>query len=141
MARTSAEADPQLIAFILPSIPESVPIARFRIRAVLSCHRLDEYADDAEAVTSELVTNAIQHVCPDGTETFGVTLARITEPGNRDRHRDGLFATRPVKREPSHRSEQGRGLLIVGELSVRWGWDLADGGKAVYAILAKKASR
>ena len=28
MARTAVEVDPQLIAFMLPSIPESVPIAR-----------------------------------------------------------------------------------------------------------------
>jgi hypothetical protein len=43
----------------------------------------------------------------------------------------------PVKHEPSDRGERGRGLLIVGELSVHWGWNLEDGGKAVYAILAK----
>lgn len=46
----------------------------------------------------------------------------------------------PVKREPSDHSEHGRGLLVVDELSVRWGWNLGDSGKAVYAILAKKAS-
>ena len=95
MTRTAAEVDPQLIAFVLPSIPESVRIARFHIRAALGCHRLDEYADDAVAVTSELVSNAIQHVCGDGTETIGVTLARTTEPGCRDRRRDGLLARRP----------------------------------------------
>ena len=43
--------------------------------------------------------------------------------------------------EPSGSTEQGRGLLIVDELSVRWGWNLEDGGKAVYAILAKEAAR
>jgi anti-sigma regulatory factor (Ser/Thr protein kinase) len=140
MARTSAEVDTRLIALMLPGIPESVPIARFRIRAALSSHRLGEYADDAAAITSELVTNAIQHACGDGTEMVGVTLVRtrnpeavavvVTDPSPRG----------PVKRESSDRSEQGRGLLIVGELSARWGWDLADGGKAVYAILAKEAS-
>ena len=95
MTRTAAQADPRLIAFVLPSIPESVRIARFHIRAALGCHQLDEYADDAVAITSELVSNAIQHVCGDGTETVGVTLARITEPGRRDRCRDGLLASRP----------------------------------------------
>ena len=44
MARTAGEVDPQLIAFMLPSIPESVPIARFHIRAALACHQLDEYS-------------------------------------------------------------------------------------------------
>ena len=80
MARTAVEVDPQLIAFMLPSIPESVPVARFHIRAALGFHQLDEYADDAEVITSELVTNAIQHVCGDGTGTVRVTLARTRNP-------------------------------------------------------------
>ena len=80
MTRTAAELDPQLIAFVLPSIPESVRIARFRVRGALGFHRLSEYADDAEAITSELVTNAIQHACRDGTETVGVTLVHIRNP-------------------------------------------------------------
>jgi hypothetical protein len=58
MASTAAELDPRLIAFVLPSIPESARMARFHIRAALGFHGLDEYADDAEAITSELVTNA-----------------------------------------------------------------------------------
>ena len=33
-----------------------------------------------EIITSELVTNAIQHVCGDGTKTVGVTLARMWNP-------------------------------------------------------------
>ena len=63
MARTAVEADPRLIAFALPGIPESVPVARLHVRAALGYHGLGEYADDAEIITSELVTNAIQHVC------------------------------------------------------------------------------
>jgi hypothetical protein len=35
---------------------------------------------------------------------------------------------------------KGRGLLGVEELSVCWGWNLEDSGKAVYAVLMKKAS-
>ena len=58
MARTAAEADPRLIAFALPGIPESVPVARWHVRAALDSHGLGEYADDAEIITSELVTNA-----------------------------------------------------------------------------------
>lgn len=46
----------------MESIPASVPIARFHVRAALALHGLDDYADDAAAITSELVTNAVQHV-------------------------------------------------------------------------------
>ena len=80
MTGTAAETGQRLIAFALPSTPESVPMARFHVRAVLGFHRLGEYADDAAAITSELVTNAIQHVCGDGTETIGVTLSRVRDP-------------------------------------------------------------
>jgi anti-sigma regulatory factor (Ser/Thr protein kinase) len=140
MATTAVEADPRLVAFVLPSIPESVRIARFYIRAVLGFHRLGEYADDAEAITSELVTNAIQHACAGGTETVGIALVRIRNPEAVTVVVTDSSPEGPVKHESSDGSEQGRGLLIVNELSVRWGWNTEDGGKAVYAILAKEAS-
>lgn len=141
MARTAVEADPRLIAFMLPGIPESVRIARFHIRAALGFCRLGEYADDAETITGELVANAIQHACADGTETIGVTLARTRNPEAVTVIVTDSSSQGPVKREPSDRSERGRGLLIVGELSVHWGWNLEDGGKAVYAVLAKETAR
>jgi serine/threonine-protein kinase RsbW len=140
MATTTVEVDPQLIAFMLPSIPESVPIARFHIRAALSFHQLGEYADDAAIITSELVTNAIQHACGDDTATVRVTLLRVRNPEAvtvvvADCSREG-----PVTRAAPDGSERGRGLRIVEELSDCWGWNPEDGGKAVYAVLAKQAS-
>jgi anti-sigma regulatory factor (Ser/Thr protein kinase) len=80
MARAAVEAGPRLIAFVLPGIPESVRIARLHVRTALGSHGLTEYAEDAEAITSELVTNAMQHAHGDGTETIGVTLARAWDP-------------------------------------------------------------
>ena len=71
MAGPAAEVDAQLIAFVLPGIPESAWMARFHVRAALGFHELAQYAEDAEIITSELVTNAIQHVCGDGTEQSG----------------------------------------------------------------------
>ena len=46
----------------------------------------------------------------------------------------------PVTRTAPDGSERGRGLRIVDELSDCWGWNPEDGGKAVYAMLAKQAS-
>jgi anti-sigma regulatory factor (Ser/Thr protein kinase) len=139
MTSTAVEVDPRLIAFMLPSIPESVRMARFYIRAALGFQRLGEYAEDAETITSELVTNAIQHVCQDDAETVAVILMHIRNPEAVTVVVTDSSSEGPVKREPSDSSEYGRGLLIVDELSVRWGWDLVAGGKAVYAILAKEA--
>jgi len=55
-------------------------MARFHVRAALGFHGLDDYAEDAGIITSKLVTNAVQHVRDDGTETIGVTLARTSNP-------------------------------------------------------------
>jgi anti-sigma regulatory factor (Ser/Thr protein kinase) len=140
MTRTAAQTDPRLIAFVLPGIPESVRIARFHIRAALRDNQLDDYADDTVAITSELVSNAIQHACGDATETVGVTLARIRNPDAVTIVVTDSSPAGPVRRDPSRNSERGRGLLVVEELSVYWGWNPEDGGKAVYAVLTKKAS-
>jgi anti-sigma regulatory factor (Ser/Thr protein kinase) len=139
MARAAVEADPRLIAFILPSIPESVRVARLHVRTALSFYGLADYAEDAEIITSELVTNAVQHVRGDGTETIGITLARTWNPPAvsvvvSDSSPDG-----PCRCDPPADGEQGRGLRIVEALSAHWGWHPQDGGKAVFAILAREA--
>ena len=139
MAGTAAEIDSRLIAFVLPSIPESVPTARSRVRAALSLHGLGEYAEDAAAITSELVTNAIQHVCGDGAATVGVRISRGRNPeavtvAVSDSSLDG-----PDMREAPADGERGRGLRIVEALSAAWGWRPEEGGKAVFAVLTKQA--
>src|SRR6266700_2661552 len=113
VAEQAVEADLQLIAFALPSIPESVPIARFHIRAALGFHGLGEYAVDAEIITSELITNAIQHACGDGTETVGLILVRMRNPEVVTIVVTDPSPEAPVKREPSDHSDRGRGLLVV----------------------------
>jgi anti-sigma regulatory factor (Ser/Thr protein kinase) len=138
MAGTTAEIDPRLIAFMLPSIPESVRIARFHVRAALSFHDLGQYADDAAIITSELVTNAIKHACCDATETIGVTLARSQDQDTVIVCVSDSSPYGPAMRKPPTGSEQGRGLQIVQSLSAHWGWHPEPRGKAVYAILAKE---
>jgi anti-sigma regulatory factor (Ser/Thr protein kinase) len=138
MSKTTAAVDQQMTALVLPSIPESVRIARFHVRAALDFHRLSEYADNAEIITSELVTNAIQHVADDPAETIGVILARVWHPVAvavivSDSSREG-----PIRREPSATSERGRGLHILEALSAHWGWHPEPGGKVIFAVIARK---
>jgi hypothetical protein len=111
MARTAAQAGQRLIALALPGISESVPVARLRVRAALGSDGLGEYADDAEIITSELVTNAVSDSCPHG----------------------------PIGRDALPGSEQGRGLQSVEALSTHWGWRREDAGKTVFAVLAREA--
>jgi anti-sigma regulatory factor (Ser/Thr protein kinase) len=138
MTKTAVALDQRMIAFVLPSIPESVRIARFHVRAALDFHRLGEYADEAEIITSELVTNAIQHVANDPADTIGVILARVWYPVAvavivSDSSREG-----PIRRETSATSERGRGLHIVEALSAHWGWHLQPGGKVIFAVIARE---
>jgi anti-sigma regulatory factor (Ser/Thr protein kinase) len=138
MAGTAVEIDQRLITFVFPSTPESVRMARFHVRAALAFHELDKYADDAEIITSELVTNAVRHVCDNGAKTIRVTLAHAGSPAAvtvvvSDSSSDG-----PARRDTPPGSEQGRGLQIVEALSAHWGWRHEDGGKAVFAVLARE---
>jgi anti-sigma regulatory factor (Ser/Thr protein kinase) len=139
MARTAAEVDSRLIAFVLPSSPESVRIARFHVRAALDFHGLGEYVDDAETITSELVTNVVRHVCDNGAETIEVSLTRDRTPAAvtvtvSDSSPDG-----PIRCDASADSLQGRGLQIVEALSAHWGWQQQEGGKAIFATLTRVA--
>ncbi len=139
MAGTAVQIDPRLIEFVLPSTPESARIARFHVRAALGFHELAQYADDAEIITSELVTNAIQHVCGDGTKTVGITLARTRNPEAVTVIVSDSSPEGPAMHEAPDDSDRGRGLRIVEALSAHWGWHPENGGKAIFAILAKEA--
>jgi anti-sigma regulatory factor (Ser/Thr protein kinase) len=139
MSEIARAVDQGTISFVLPSAPESVRIARWFVRAALGFHGLGEYADNAVMITSELVTNAIQHASAHSGHAVGVTL---TCPWNQavvgivvtDSSPEG-----PVMHETPSTSERGRGLQVVAELSDYWGWHPEPGGKAVYAMIAKKA--
>jgi anti-sigma regulatory factor (Ser/Thr protein kinase) len=138
MVTTEVVVDPRMIAFVLPSIPESVGIARFHVRAALGFHGLDDWAEDAGIIASELVTNAIQHVRGDGIQTIGVTLARTSNPATVTVIVSDSSPDIPRRCNPLTDGEQGRGLQIVEALSAHWGWHPQDNGKAVFAVLAQE---
>ena len=139
MARTATEAGPRLIALALPGLPESVPVARRRVRAALGYHELGEFTEDAEVITSELVANAVQHACEDGTKAIGVILTHAGSPAALTVAVSDSSPHGPIMRDTLPGSEQGRGLQIVQALSARWGWRQKGSGKAVFAVLAREA--
>jgi anti-sigma regulatory factor (Ser/Thr protein kinase) len=138
MARTATQASPRLIALALPGIPGSVPAARRHVRDALGLHGLGEFAQDAAIITSELVANAVQHACGNGAARIGVTLTCAANPAAVTVVVSDSSPQGPVKRETPADGEQGRGLQIVEALSVHWGWRPEDGGKAVFAVLARE---
>jgi anti-sigma regulatory factor (Ser/Thr protein kinase) len=134
MALAAAETT-SLVAFTLPGTPYSVRMARFYIRAALTYHGLGDYAEDAETVTSELVSNAIAHASAAAINLELMRLADsravvviVTDPSPHP----------PVKCDPTDLTEHGRGLHVVEALSARWGWTPQEPGKAVFAIFSKE---
>lgn len=105
---------------------EEVPVARRFIRDALADHPA---CWDAELLTCELVTNAVQHA----TGATGVTVA-VTRRGvvvHVDVIDDGRTGF-PQWREPDGRDERGRGFQLVNEIAQRWGFLRERAGTCVW---------
>lgn len=88
------------------------------------------FVDDAEMVTSELVTNALSA----GAEHIVLQLGAdesVLRIGVRD---DAGGAVTVTQTDPL--ALDGRGLRIIGMLAVRWGVDELPRGKLVWADLS-----
>jgi signal transduction histidine kinase len=87
---------------------------------------LDELAFTTELVVSELVTNAIRHA------TGPIRLRLIRERALVCEVLDS-GATAPHLRHPRTTDEGGRGLLLVSQLTQRWGTRFVPDGKIIWA--------
>ena len=91
--------------------------------------RNDAFLDDVRLVTSELVSNVIQH-----THDGGVLRAFDPRPGGPVRIEVEDHDSQPPPSRPVPRSHGGRGLSIVDSVCSRWGVRrLGDEGKMVWA--------
>ncbi len=93
----------------------------------------DDFVLTATLLTSELVSNALEH----GEGDITVLVAPISA-GVRVDVADSNLA-QPHKQTPSPEDESGRGLLMVDTLATAWGVDVLPqgGGKSVwFALLA-----
>jgi anti-sigma regulatory factor (Ser/Thr protein kinase) len=139
MARTATQASPRLTALALPGIPGPVPVARRHVRDALGSRGLGEFAQDAAIITSrEPVANAVQHACGNGATTIGITLTWAGNPAAVTVVVSDSSPQVPVRRETPADDEQGPGPQIVEALSAHWGWRYDDGGKTVFAVLARE---
>jgi hypothetical protein len=138
MAITAEKIIP-LAGFTLPGTPYSVRMARFYVRATLSRHGLACFADDAETISAELVSNAVVHA---GAQPLSLALGSLEGPGTTIAIvvRDSSPCP-PALLDPPPDAEHGRGLQVVNALAARWGWHWPpqQAGKWVYAFLAGQA--
>ena len=120
-------------AQLLPSEPGSVRLARAWVDGWLTTWALERLSAAATLVTSELVTNAIQH--GQGKEI----ALQLTRDGSAVTIRVGDDnPDPPLPRQAGTESEAGRGLHLVAACSSSWGWhpENPDGpGKYVWALL------
>ena len=105
---------------------EAVGQARAFVEAALAAWDLDDLAEVAVLLTSELTANVVRHA----RSSFHVAVIR--DPAALTIEvRDGS-AARPRRLAPSLRDEHGRGLQLVQVLADRWGSRPVSGGKVVW---------
>jgi anti-sigma regulatory factor (Ser/Thr protein kinase) len=134
MTTTDLTADP-MIALVMLSTPESVGMVRGQVRAALDFGGLSEYADDAELIASELVSNAVRHASTTPSDKVKVALIRVDNPSGVAIIVVDSSPQAPIMREFTLDEEGGRGLRIVDALAASWDWRPRDSGKAIIAIL------
>ena len=126
LARVRALDPDHVATWEFPADPADVSRARELTAQQLGRWGLEDIAFTAEIVVSELVTNAIRYA--DGPIRLRLILedSLIIEAADRSN-------TFPRLRRARTYDEGGRGLMMVAQLSRRWGARAGDTGKIVWA--------
>ncbi|MFI8888753.1 SpoIIE family protein phosphatase [Streptomyces paradoxus] len=126
IARTRALDARQVATWSVPSDPSAVAQTRKDVVAQLERWGLSDAVFVTELVVSELVTNAIRHAEPP------VQLRLIHDTTLICEVSDG-GSTAPHLRRARTYDEGGRGLLLVAQLTERWGTRQSATGKTIWA--------
>ncbi|GAA2461146.1 SpoIIE family protein phosphatase [Streptomyces glaucus] len=126
LARTRALGADRVATWEVPPDPARVAATRQCAIEQLLAWGLDETAFVTELVVSELVTNAIRYGEPP------IRLRLIRDRSLICEVSDGS-STSPHLRRAHAYDEGGRGLLLVAQLTQRWGSRQTGGGKTIWA--------
>ncbi|MDT0609338.1 SpoIIE family protein phosphatase [Streptomyces lancefieldiae] len=126
LARTRALGADRIRTWEVLSDPAHVAATRRSVLEQLAEWGLDEAAFVTELVVSELVTNAIRYGEPP------IQLRLIRDSALICEVSDGS-ATSPHLRRAHAYDEGGRGLLLVAQLTQRWGSRQTGSGKTIWA--------
>ncbi|GDY42321.1 hypothetical protein SANT12839_032030 [Streptomyces antimycoticus] len=127
IARTRALDENHVAQWDLTRDPAIVAEAREHASRQLTTWGVDNAVFTTELVVSELVTNAIRHA------TDPIQLRLIRQPHSLICEVSDGSATTPHLRRARLFDEGGRGLLLVAQLTPRWGTRHQPGGKTIWA--------
>jgi PAS domain S-box-containing protein len=125
LARTRTLASEQVATWVLPAEPTTPARARVLTAEKLTEWGLEEMIFTTELIVSELVTNAYRYA--GGPVTLRLIrlhrlICEVSDPSS----------TSPHLRRARSTDEGGRGLLLVAQLTSRWGTRHAHEGKTVW---------
>ncbi|WP_306313522.1 SpoIIE family protein phosphatase [Streptomyces hydrogenans] len=127
LARTRTLSSDHVVTWDVPPDPTAVAPARRDVRDRLAAWDLEELSFVTELIASELVTNAIRYGQPP------VRLRLIRDRSLICEVSDNSVTAPRLKRARTF-DEGGRGLLLVAQLTQRWGTRYAQ-GKTIWAEL------
>ncbi|MBD0420169.1 SpoIIE family protein phosphatase [Streptomyces sp. TRM S81-3] len=130
LARPRGLPPDQVATWDIPADPALVAPIRKQVLDQLSAWRLLEASFTAELVVSELVTNAIRYGAPP------IRLRLIHDATTLICEVSDTSHTAPHLRRAKTWDEGGRGLLLVAQLTQRWGSRHTPSGKTIWAELA-----
>ncbi|MFI1290055.1 SpoIIE family protein phosphatase [Streptomyces sp. NPDC020792] len=130
LARTRALPPSQVATWEIPADPSLVAPVRKQVVDRLDDWGLSEAAFTTELVVSELVTNAIRYGTPP------IRLRLIHDESHLTCEVSDTTHTAPHLRRAKTWDEGGRGLLLVAQLTRRWGSRHTAEGKTIWAELS-----
>jgi anti-sigma regulatory factor (Ser/Thr protein kinase) len=116
-------------------VPTVCGEARHAVRQFCAERGLEHLSDDAELMTSELVTNAVRHATTLFTVVFVERNAAIVVGVVGDAGDDEPASLHPAV-PPDALAESGRGLFVVDQLADEWGTSMQGAGTAVWFRLS-----
>ncbi|CAL9657361.1 hypothetical protein SUDANB15_06823 [Streptomyces sp. enrichment culture] len=130
LTRTHGLPSSQVATWDIPADPALVAPIRKQVLDQLADWALTEASFTAELVVSELVTNAIRYGAPP------IRLRLIHDASTLICEVSDTNHTAPHLRRAKTWDEGGRGLLLVAQLTQRWGTRHTADGKTIWAEMA-----
>jgi anti-sigma regulatory factor (Ser/Thr protein kinase) len=129
----------------LAALPTAPSCARGHVRSVAMEWGLEDLANTAELLASELITNAVQaserlRIRADLAIVPVVQLWLVSDLISMVIHVWDGNDEMPVRKDVSLDGERGRGLVLVDTLSKEWGAYRKATGKVVYCMITLENS-